>query len=365
MIRLLIVDDSALVRKVLTMELSKCRDIEVVGSAADPYVARDKIVRLRPDVITLDLEMPRMNGLALLAKLMKYYPLPVVVVSSLTPKNSEAAIKALELGAVEVICKPGSAFRTPEISNQLIHAVRAAASAHITKQQGTSETPATSSATHPFPFQAANKVLAIGASTGGTQAIESILRDLPPASPGTVIVQHMPEQFTTSFAKRLDQISQMEVREARDGDSVGPGVALVAPGNRHMLLQQSGARYLVRVKTGPAVNHHRPSVDVLFQSVSRSAGSSAVGVLLTGMGTDGAKGLLAMHEKGAYTLAQDEETCVVFGMPREAVKLGAVDDVIPIQHIPRAIVSFLHTQEKGTQKPAPETKQSSSDLNHR
>jgi two-component system chemotaxis response regulator CheB len=208
-------------------------------------------------------------------------------------------------------------------------------------------------------------VLAIGASTGGTQAIESILRDLPPASPGTVIVQHMPEQFTTSFAKRLDQISQMEVREARDGDSVGPGVALVAPGNRHMLLQQSGARYLVRVKTGPAVNHHRPSVDVLFQSVSRSAGSSAVGVLLTGMGTDGAKGLLAMHEKGAYTLAQDEETCVVFGMPREAVKLGAVDDVIPIQHIPRAIVSFLHTQEKGTQKPAPETKQSSSDLNHR
>jgi len=363
-IRVLIVDDSALVRKVLTAELSKCRDIEVVGSAVDPYVARDKIVRLRPDVITLDLEMPRMNGLAFLAKLMKYYPLPVVVVSSLTPKNSEAAIKALELGAVEVICKPGPASRTPEIFYQLIHAVRAAASAQITGQQGTPETSATSSATNPFPFQASNKILAIGASTGGTQAIESILRDLPSTFPGTLIVQHMPEQFTTSFAKRLDQISQMEVREARDSNPVGPGVALVAPGNRHMLLQQSGAGYLVRVKAGPAVNHHRPSVDVLFQSVARSAGSSAIGVLLTGMGADGAKGLLAMHEKGAYTLAQDEQTCVVFGMPREAVKLGAVDDVVPIQHIPQAIVSFLHTHKKGTQKPATETMRSPSDLHH-
>jgi len=354
-IRVLIVDDSAVVRKVLTTELSKSQDIEVVGSAVDPYVARDKIIRLHPDVITLDLEMPRMNGLALLAKLMKYYPLPVVVVSSLTPKNSEAAIKALELGAVEVICKPGSASRTPEISQQLIHAVRAAASAHIAKQRGASEMSAIDSATHPFPFQATNKVLAIGASTGGTQAIESILRDLPSNSPGTLIVQHMPEQFTTSFAKRLNQISQMEVREARDSDPLGPGVALVAPGNRHMLLHQSSARYLVRIKEGPAVNHHRPSVDVLFQSVARSAGSSAVGVLLTGMGADGAKGLLAMHEKGAYTLAQDEETCVVFGMPREAVKLGAVDDIVPIQRIPRAIVSFWHTQKKGTQKPVPET----------
>jgi two-component system chemotaxis response regulator CheB len=361
-IRVLIVDDSALIRNVLTTELSKCRDIEVVGTAVDPYVARDKIVRLRPDVITLDLEMPRMNGLALLAKLMKYYPLPVVVVSSLTPKNSEAAIKALELGAVEVICKPGSVSRTTEISRQLIHAIRAAALAQINRQQVASETSASSSAISPFPFQASGKVLAIGASTGGTQAIESILRDLPPTFPGTLIVQHMPEQFTTSFAKRLNQISQMEVREARDSDPVGQGVALVAPGNRHMLLQQSGAGYLVRVKAGPAVNHHRPSVDVLFQSVARSAGSSAVGVLLTGMGADGAKGLLAMHEKGAFTLAQDEQTCVVFGMPREAVKLGAVDDVIPIQRMPQAIVSFLHAQKKGTPTPATETMRSPSDL---
>jgi two-component system chemotaxis response regulator CheB len=334
------------------MELSKCQDIEVVGSAVDPYVARDKIVRLRPDVITLDLEMPRMNGLAFLAKLMKYYPLPVVVVSSLTPKNSEAAIKALELGAVEVICKPGSAYRTPEISHPLVHAIRAAAAAQITKQQETLESSSARSAIQPFSFQATNEVLAIGASTGGTQAIESVLRNLPPTSPGTLIVQHMPEQFTPSFAHRLNQICQMEVREARDSDPLGPGVALVAPGNRHMLLHQTGARYVVRIKTGPAVNHHRPSVDVLFQSVARSAGSSAVGVLLTGMGADGAKGLLAMHEKGAYTLAQDEQTCVVFGMPREAVKLGAVDDVIPIQHIPRAILRFLHNRDKGREKPA-------------
>jgi len=348
-IRVLIVDDSALVRKILTVELSRYRDIEVVGSAVDPYVARDKIVKLRPDVVTLDLEMPRMNGLAFLAKLMKYYPLPVVVVSSLTPKNSEAAMRALELGAVEVICKPGSAYRTPEISHQLIHAVRAAASAQITKQQGSLETSATRGETHDFHLQTTHKVLAIGASTGGTKAIESLLRGLPPTSPGTLIVQHMPQQFTTTFAQRLNQICQMEVREAQDSDYVVPGVALVAPGNRHMLLQQDGSRYLVRIKDGPAVNHQRPSVEVLFQSVARSAASNAIGVLLTGMGADGAKGLLEMHEKGAYTLAQDEETCVVFGMPREAIRLGAVDEVVPIQHVPQAIINFLQRQEKGVE----------------
>lgn len=344
MIRVLIVDDSALVRKVLTAELSKYGDIEVVGSAVDPYVARDKIVRLRPDVITLDLEMPRMNGLAFLAKLMKYYPLPVVVVSSLTPKNSENAIRALELGAVEVICKPGSAFRTPEISNQLIHAVRAAASARITKHRMDLETKAGAGDLH---LQATDRIVAIGASTGGTQAIESLLKGLPRSCPGMLIVQHMPEQFTTTFARRLNQICEMEVREAEDNDQVMPGVALIAPGNRHMLLQQSGSHYQVRIKTGPPVNHQRPSVDVLFQSVARYAGASAIGVLLTGMGADGAKGLLAMHERGAYTLAQDEETSVVFGMPKEAIKLGAVDEVLPIQQIPQAIVTFLQKQGKG------------------
>ena len=350
MIRLLIIDDSALVRKILSIELSKYRDIEVVGTAVDPYVARNKIVELRPDVVTLDLEMPRMNGLTFLAKLMKFYPLPVVVVSSLAPKNSEAAIRALELGAVEVICKPGSAYRTPDISRQLIKAIRAAASARITKQQGTLETSVTGNATLPFHLQTTHKVLAIGASTGGTQAIESVLRSLPATSPGTLIVQHMPEQFTTTFAQRLNQICQMEVREAQDNDSVMPGVALIAPGNRHMVLQQSGAHYRARIKNGPAVNHQRPSVDVLFQSVARSAASNAIGVLLTGMGADGAKGLLAMHETGAYTLAQDEQTCVVFGMPKEAISLGAVDDVVPIQRIPQAIVNFLQRQEKESEK---------------
>lgn len=350
MIQVLIVDDSALVRKVLTDELSKCRDIEVVGSAVDPYVARDKIVKLRPDVITLDLEMPRMNGLTFLAKLMKYYPLPVVVVSSLTPKNSDAAIRALELGAVEVICKPGSAYSTPEVSKQLIHAVRAAASARITKQQGTLEATDKIAATQHFHLRTTHKVIAIGASTGGTRAIESVLMSLPTTSPGTLIVQHMPEQFTRTFAQRLNQICQIEVREAKDNDHAVPGVALIAPGNRHMLLQQSGASYLVRIKNGPSVNHQRPSVDVLFQSVARSAGGSAIGVLLTGMGADGAKGLLEMHEKGAYTLAQDEETSVVFGMPKEAINLGAVDEVLPIQHISQAIWSFLQKQEKETEK---------------
>lgn len=351
-IRVLIVDDSAIVRQVLNDELSKHPDIDVVGSAMDPYMARDKIIRLHPDVITLDLEMPRMNGLAFLAKLMKYHPLPVVVVSSLTPRNSEAAMKALELGAIEVICKPGPAYNMAEISRKLTRAIRAAASARITKQQVNLDTSAAGRAIHDLHFQTTHKVIAIGASTGGTKAIESVLRGLPSASPGTLIVQHMPEQFTATFAQRLDQICQMEVREAKDNDPLWPGIALVAPGNRHMLLQQAGEQYRVSVRNGPAVNHQRPSVDVLFQSVANSAGNNAVGVLLSGMGADGAKGLLAMHEKGAYTLAQDEQTCVVFGMPREAIRLGAVDRVAPIEHIPGAIINFLQMQEGGTERKA-------------
>jgi two-component system chemotaxis response regulator CheB len=346
MIRVLIVDDSALVRRVLAGELSKCRDIEVVGSAVDPFVARDKIVRLHPDVVTLDLEMPRMNGLAFLAKLMRYYPLPVVVVSSLTQNNTEAAMRALELGAVEVIGKPGSACRTPEISKQLIRAVRAAASARVTREQATSEGPDRRCRTDPLPLGDAHTVLAIGASTGGTKAIESVLATLPAVFPGILIVQHMPKEFTATFAKRLNETCRIEVREARDNDRVTPGVALIAPGNLHMLLQQNGVDYRVRIKNGPAVNHQRPSVDVLFQSAACSAGRKAIGVLLTGMGADGAKGLLAMHEKGAYTLAQDEKTCVVFGMPKEAVRLGAVDEVVPLHQIPQAIVNFLQTRER-------------------
>lgn len=342
MIRVLVVDDSAIVRKVLTEELSKFNDIEVVGTAMDPYVARDKIVKLKPDVVTLDVEMPRMDGLSFLAKLMKHYPIPVVIVSSLTPKNSEAALRALELGAVEVISKPGSQFSTPDVAHHLVHAIRAAAVAKLPQRQKTTESPpVTASSVQLSQLQTTHKILAIGASTGGTQAIETMLRRLPVTAPGTVIVQHMPAGFTATFAERLNRVCAMEVREARDGDSVVPGVALLAPGNYHMLLTQSGARYMVRIKDGPRVHYQRPSVDVLFQSVARSAGRNAVGVILTGMGADGAKGLLAMRQAGAHTIAQDEHTCVVFGMPKEAIALGAAAEVVPLPHIADAALRAL------------------------
>ncbi len=341
MIRVLVVDDSAVVRKILTNELSRYKDIEIVGSAVDPYVARDKIVKLRPDVITLDLEMPRMDGLSFLARLMKYYPMPVVVLSSLTQKNSESALKALELGAVEVLGKPGSAYSTQNISRPLVNAIRSAASARIKKQPEKLHPVAEKAEVKNFSFQTTHKVIAIGASTGGTKAIEAVLTGMPANSPGTVIVQHMPENFTTAFADRLNEICQMEVREARDNDHVIPGVALIAPGNRHMLLNRSGGNYLVRVKDGPRVHYQRPSVDVLFRSVAKSAGRNVVGVLLTGMGADGAKGLLEMRKSGSCTMAQDEETCIVFGMPKEAIRLGAADQVVPLHNISQAIINVL------------------------
>ena len=339
MTRVLIVDDSAVVRKILTDELSKYEDIEVVGSAVDPYVARDKILKLRPDVLTLDVEMPRMDGLTFLSKLMQFHPMPVVVVSSLTPKNSEAAIRALELGAVEVIGKPGSAYSVPEIARQLVRAIRAAAGARIRKEL--LELPAVPPATRHFQLKTTDKVLAVGASTGGTKAIEVLLTSLPAMAPGTVIVQHMPEHFTAAFASRLNQLAAMEVREARDLDSVVTGVALIAPGHRHMVLERSGARYLVRLHDGPPVHHQRPSVDVLFHSVARSGGANAVGVLLTGMGADGAEGLLAMRESGSHTFAEDESSCVVFGMPREAIVLGAAAEVVALPRMAPAILAYL------------------------
>jgi two-component system chemotaxis response regulator CheB len=340
MIKVLIVDDSAVVRKVISKELARFEDIEVVGTAVDPYMARDKIVRLRPDVITLDLEMPRMDGLSFLVKLMKHYPMPVVVLSSLTPKNSDTALKALELGAVDVLCKPGATHSTGEISQSLARAIRAAASARIQNNPGKSSIPVERVNGDHLLVQTTHKVIAVGASTGGTRAIEAVLSTMPVTSPGTVIVQHMPENFTTSFARRLNKICPMEVREARDNDRVVPGVAFIAPGNRHMLLYRSGGAYRVKIKTGPRVHYQRPSVDVLFQSVAKNAGRNAVGVLLTGMGADGAKGLLSMRENGANTIAQDEKSCVVFGMPKEAIKLGAVDEVVPLSNISRSIINF-------------------------
>ena len=344
MIKVLIVDDSAVVRKVLTEQLSQFPDIEIVGTAIDPFVARDKIVKLKPDVITLDIEMPRMDGLQFLARLMKFYPMPVVVVSSLTPKSSEAAMSALELGAVEVICKPGSQYTTPDVNRYLIQAIRAAASADITKKTEQSNTSTENNTYRQIALKTTHKVLTIGASTGGTRAIEVILKELPVTTPGTVIVQHMPEYISNSFAQRLNSICKMEVREAQDSDAVVPGVVLIAPGDKHMILQRSGAKYIVKVKDGPPVHHQRPSVDVLFQSVARNAGQNAIGVILTGMGADGAKGLLEMHKTGAFTIAQDEQSCVVFGMPKEAIKLGAADEIVPLKKVVATILNKL--QEK-------------------
>ncbi|MBT8369337.1 MAG: chemotaxis response regulator protein-glutamate methylesterase [Deltaproteobacteria bacterium] len=348
MIRVLIVDDSAVVRKVMTEELSHYNDIEIVDTAVDPYAARDKIVRLKPDVITLDLEMPRMDGLSFLAKLMKHYPMPVVILSSLTPKNSELALKALDLGAVEVLCKPGAAYSTKNISHNLALAIRSAAVAKINTGLGKLNTEAEKIPTNTLLVQTTHKVIAIGASTGGTKAIEMVLAGMPATAPGIVIVQHMPAHFTTSFAQRLDEICPMEVREAQNNDRVVPGVALIAPGNQHMVLTRNGATYMVRVKSGPHVHYQRPSIDVLFHSVAKTAARNAVGVILTGMGADGAKGMLALKESGAHTISQDEATCVVYGMPKEAVKLGGVNEVVPLPTIPRAIFNVL-----GGRQPSP------------
>ena len=343
MIRVLVVDDSAVVRQVLSSEISKAQDIEVVGTAADPFIARDKIVALQPNVITLDLEMPRMDGLTFLAKLMKYFPLPVIVVSSLTPRGSDTALRALELGAVDVVGKPGSSYTVGDIAAELIEKIRAASTARFRSAPAPSVKPVAASGV-PL-LNMTHKVLAIGASTGGTEAIRVVLMGLPATAPGTVIVQHMPEHFTASFAARLNDLCEMEVREARTGDLVTPGVALLAPGNQHMVLRRSGAQFSVEVKGGPQVHYQRPSVDVLFHSVARQAGSNAVGAILTGMGADGASGLLAMRQAGAQTLAQDEKSCVVFGMPREAIQLGAAQQVVPLQDVSARIMTILQTRE--------------------
>ena len=337
MIRVLIVDDSAVVRKVLSEELGRYADIAVVGTAIDPYVARDRILSLQPDVLTLDVEMPRMDGLSFLARLMKHHPMPVVVVSSLTPANSEAALRALELGAVDVVPKPGSTFTTPDVGRTLVRALRAAAAARIPRARAGDEVDAPARRA-PLRLLTTHKIVAIGASTGGVRAIERLLPALPPDAPGTVIVQHMPEHFTGAFAERLNKRCAVEVREARDEDAVLPGVVLIAPGNKHMIVRSSGARYHVRIKDGPPVHHQRPSVDVLFQSVAANAGRNAVGVLLTGMGADGASGLRAMRDAGAFTIAEAEESCVVFGMPREAIRLGGAAAVLPLDRIAEAML---------------------------
>jgi two-component system, chemotaxis family, protein-glutamate methylesterase/glutaminase len=332
--RVLVVDDSAVVRQILARELARDPALEVVGTAPDPYVARDLIVQRRPDVVTLDLEMPRMDGLTFLRRLMQHLPLPVIVVSSLTPAGGALAMEALAAGAVDVMCKPGASFTVGDMATQLIDKVKAAAHARP-RARPAAAGPAGAGAPAPRPPTAltrtTHQVLAIGASTGGTVALEQILRAMPPDAPGAVVTQHMPEQFTRFFADRLDQLTRVEVREAAEGDSVAPGVVLIAPGDRHLLLRRSGARYHVAVRDGPRVNRHRPSVDVMFRSVAQVAGRNAVGVILTGMGGDGARGLLEMRQAGARTLAQDEASCVVFGMPKVAIELGAAERVVGLE----------------------------------
>lgn len=340
-IRVLIVDDSAIVRKILAEDLAKYPDIEVVGVAPDPFVARDKIVKLKPDVLTLDIEMPRMDGLTFLRKLMRYYPLPTIIVSSLTPKGGKLTLEALDIGAVDVIAKPGAAYTVGDMSVHLVEKIRAASRVRLSKKESPDIAVHAESEPIKALAQTSHKVIAVGASTGGTEALKQVLINMPPNSPGIIIVQHMPANFTTAFAERLNGLCQITVKEAADNDSVVTGTALVAPGNFHMILRRSGARYYVEIKTGPMVHHQRPAVDVLFKSTAKYAGANSIGVILTGMGSDGAEGMLEMKKAGAATIAQDEKTCVVFGMPKEAIKLNAVDHVLPIDQIAAQIVRLV------------------------
>ena len=346
-IRVLIVDDSAIVRKLLAEALTGEAEIEVVGTAPDPYIARDKILALSPDVLTLDIEMPRMDGLTFLKKLMVFHPMPVIVISSVAQTSFEAGIEALRSGAVEVMAKPGGPNSVGELKNSLPAKIRAAALSRVRRSEPPSSEPKPASSTptltsvHLVGNSNPLSVVAIGASTGGTEAIASVLTSLPAGMPGVVITQHIPAGFSLAFAQRLSKLCRFRVAEAVDGDILTPGLALVAPGNFHMVLRRTGGVYRVSVKEGPLVCYQRPSVDVLFASVAESAGSNAVGVILTGMGSDGAHGMQKMKAAGAITIAQDEASCVVFGMPKEAIRLGVVDRIVPLTSMPQAICQAL------------------------
>lgn len=349
-ITVLVIDDSALVRQTLCDILNSDPEIEVIGSAADPILAAERMRTVIPDVITLDVEMPRMDGITFLQKLMSQHPIPVVMCSTLTERGNETALKALEYGAVDIITKPkmGTKQFIEESRVRICDAVKGAAAArmaplramHTMKEISPKytadvimEKPNTKAM-----IQTTEKVVVVGASTGGTEALRVFLEMLPEDTPGIVIVQHMPENFTAAFAKRLDSICRVTVKEAQDNDTIVRGRALIAPGNHHMLLKRSGARYYVEIKDGPLVSRHRPSVDVLFRSAARYAGKNAVGVIMTGMGDDGAHGMKEMFDAGAVTIAQDEASCVVYGMPHEAVKLGGVNKIMPLQNIAHEVL---------------------------
>jgi len=338
-IRVLIVDDSATARAVLADILGSDPVIEVVGTASDAYIARDKIVELRPDVICLDVEMPRMDGITFLKRLMHYMPLPVIMVSSLTQSGAKTTLEALEAGAVDFVPKPHSHIYDgkDEMRDELIAKIKIAAKIKVKQRElrNIQQANTTSLA------ETTNKILAIGASTGGTEALKDVLMGLPRNSPGTVIVQHMPANFTAPFAERLNSLCAMEVREARNGDSITPGVVLIAPGDYHMVVRRSGARYYVEIGSGEKVSGHRPSADVLLNSVAKIAGANAIGVILTGMGGDGAKGLLAMRNAGAKTIGQDEASCIVYGMPKVAYDIGAVEKQLPLDKIANGILQAI------------------------
>ncbi len=340
-IRVLIVDDSAVIRQVLTEILSQADDIEVVGTAQDPIFAMNKIRALRPDVITLDVEMPRMDGLTFLEELMRTNPIPVLMVSALTQRGNETTLRALELGAIDYIPKPRIDISEGviKLGEEIIRKVRIAAKAKV--RMPVQKTPPSRPLQSSFRLETTDRIIAIGASTGGTQAVTEIITALPESTPGIVIVQHMPPMFTRSFAERLNSLSRLDVKEASTGDRIIRGSVLIAPGNKHMTIRRNGAMYYTEIKDGPMVNFVRPSVDVLFSSVAKYVGGNAIGVILTGMGEDGAKGLLEMKGAGAFTIAQDEATSVVFGMPRRAIEMGAVKRVAPLEEIPEIILENI------------------------
>ncbi|MFO8067565.1 MAG: chemotaxis response regulator protein-glutamate methylesterase [Bacteroidales bacterium] len=356
-IKLLIIDDSAVVRQTLKSIFETDKEIEIIGTAVDPYQAAQKMQKTAPDVITLDIEMPRMDGLTFLKKVMTQHPIPVVIISSLTSEGTETAMRALEYGAVEIITKPqlNTKLFFEESKIRLCDVVKAAAKAKIkSNPKPQARKPREDVAIAPkytadavIPplkknsamLKTTEKVIAIGASTGGTEALRELLTVLPADSPGIVVVQHMPEMFTRSFANRLNEICNVTVKEAENQDTVIRGQVLIAPGNKHTLLKRSGARYYVEVKDGPLVNRHRPSVDVLFRSTARHAGRNAIGIIMTGMGADGAHGLLEMKDAGANTVAQDEKSCVVFGMPKEAIKLTAAKQILPLDKMAEFIIN--------------------------
>jgi two-component system chemotaxis response regulator CheB len=346
-IRVLVVDDSAVVRRMISETLERDPEIEVVGTAADPYMARDKILALNPDVLTLDIDMPRMDGLTFLGVLQQHRPMPVVVISSLTTAGSQNAITALERGAVDVLAKPSSAWNLGALREQLAVRVKGAARARLDKVKLPAAAGQGPVAMTGSPAFSPRQLVVMGASTGGTEALKNILTRLPDGLPGICIVQHIPPVFSKTFAERLNECCAFEVREAASGDELHPGLALVAPGDYHMTLAWKGAGYRVTLEQGPMQHHVRPAVDVLFHSAV-GAGRDVLGVLLTGMGTDGALGLKALKTAGATTLAQNEETCVVYGMPRAAVELGCVDRVLPLDVLPHAILHALQTRAGAT-----------------